>query len=57
MKHVDEEEDFSIEIGRATEIEQEEKEEKEEQEKEQEKGEEEHKKILTKIKGSHFFYF
>jgi len=49
VKHVDEEEDFSIEIGRATEIEQEEQEEKEEQEKE-EKGEEEHKKILMKIK-------
>jgi len=47
---VDEEEDFSIEIGRATEIEQEEqKEQEKEQEKKQEK-EEEHKKILTKIK-------
>ena len=53
---MDEEEDFSIEIGRATEIEQEEQEEKEEQEKE-EKGEEEHKKILMKIKESHFFHF
>jgi len=48
VKHVDEEEDFSIEIGRATEIREEQKK-KEEQEKE-EKGEEEHKKILTKIK-------
>jgi len=48
VKPVDEEEDFSIEIGRATEIREEQKE-KEEQEKE-EKREEEHKKILTKIK-------
>ena len=51
MKPVDKEEDFSIEIGRATEIGQEEQEEKGgQQEKEQEKGEEEHEKILTKIK-------
>jgi len=49
VKPVDEEEDFSIEIGRATEIEREEQKEKEEQEKEK-KGEGEHKKILTKIK-------
>jgi len=49
VKPVDKEEDFSIEIGRATEIEREEQEGKEEQEKEQEK-EEEHEKILTKIK-------
>jgi len=51
VKPVDKEEDFSIEIGRATEIREEQ--EKEEQEKEQEKKqerEEEHKKILTKIK-------
>ena len=54
---MDEEEDFSIEIGRATEIEQEEHEEKEEQEKEQEKGEEEHKKILMKIKDLISFIF
>ena len=44
MKPVDKEEDFSIEIGRATEIGQEEQEEKGEQQEKEKKGEEEHKK-------------
>ena len=49
MKPVDEEEDFSIEIGRATEIREEQKE-KEEQEKEKKRRRGNIKKILTKIK-------